>query len=81
MLRTFYNSHAKGFSMDNFTFGMFSEMDDYNAREEVREFEEWHRMMDGDEWSDSDDDVIADDEWSDSDDDFAADYYGEQDFG
>jgi hypothetical protein len=38
-------------------------------------------MMDGDEWSDSDDDVIADDEWSDSDDDFAADYYGEQDFG
>lgn len=32
--------------MDEFTFGMFGEMDDYNDR---REFEEWHRTMDGEE--------------------------------
>lgn len=48
MLRTFNHSH-KGIMMDEFTFGMFGEMDDYNAREEVREFDEWHQMMDGDE--------------------------------
>lgn len=32
--------------MDEFTFGMFGEMDDYNAR---REMEEWHETMDGEE--------------------------------
>jgi len=35
--------------MDEFTFGMFGEMDDYNSREEMRELEEWHETMDGEE--------------------------------
>jgi hypothetical protein len=47
--------------MDNFTFGQFSEMDQYDAREEfVREEQEdcdnWDPIMGGDEdWTETDD--------------------------
>lgn len=44
--------------MDNFTFGMFGEMDDYNAREEAREFEEADRM-EAEDWAED----WTDEEW------------------
>jgi hypothetical protein len=59
--------------MDNFTFGQFSEMDQYDAREEfAREEQE-----DCNNW----DPIMGDaDDWVETDDDFAADYYGEEEF-
>lgn len=65
--------------MDNASFGMFGECDDYAARlEYIRDM-----MNDGDECQNEDEcDYIPgldDGEWMD-DDDFAADYYGEEEF-
>lgn len=65
--------------MDNFTFGMFSEMDDYDAREEfLQQFEETEDWVD--EFEDDYDGYVGADA-PDDEDDYAADYYGEQDFG
>lgn len=75
--------------MDNASFGMFDELDNYNAREEFamecqnEEEADYIPGLDDGEWMENDewDPIMGDaDEWPETDDDFAADYYGEEEF-